>query len=104
MQLNTANKLHPLEHPATLICSEESTQNIDPTTVKQWLPQKAFSKVIRALIHFLLVLPASLSVRFKLWTAANIVKHQLNSSEHAVNWHEGTGCYSLTVTVDAEIY
>lgn len=72
MQLNTANKLHPLEHPATHNCSEESTQDIDPTTMKQWLPQKAFSKVICALIHF----PTSLSVRFKLWTAANIVKHQ----------------------------
>lgn len=28
MQLNTANKLHPLEHPATLNCSRgESTRN-----------------------------------------------------------------------------
>lgn len=76
MQLNTANKLHPMEHPATQNCSEEGTQNIDPTTLKHWLPQKAFSKVIRALIHFPLVLLAGLSVRFKLWTAANIVKHR----------------------------
>lgn len=48
MQLNTANKLHPLEHPATQNCSEESTQNIDPTTLKQWSPQKALDKVIPA--------------------------------------------------------
>lgn len=62
MQLNTANKLHPLEHPATLYCSEESTQNIDHTSAEQWLPQKAFTKVIRALIHSPPVLLTSLSV------------------------------------------
>lgn len=76
MQLNTANKLHPLEHPVTLCCSEESTHSTDPTSVNQWLAQKAFSKVIRALIHFPPVRPTGLTVRFKLWTAANIVKHQ----------------------------
>lgn len=38
MQLNTVNMLCPLEHPYTLYGSEESAQNIDPTSMEQWKP------------------------------------------------------------------
>lgn len=49
MQLNTANKLCPLEHPATLQCSEERTEKIESPQLR--LPKIAFYFVIYALMH-----------------------------------------------------
>lgn len=44
MQLNTANKLHPLEHPATQNCLEESTQNIDPCNSEPVIPPECLQQ------------------------------------------------------------
>ena len=55
---------------------EESTQNLDPATLKQ--PQKTYTA--RWFVLWFTPHPPRpkpiLSVRVKLWTAANIVKHQ----------------------------
>lgn len=57
MQLNTANNLHPVEHPATQNSSEQRTEKMELTTLE------APSKVIQALIDFLLLLVAILKTK-----------------------------------------